>query len=196
MAILAARSGIRPVDDGLKSASASVGALASALVAALGTSYFRTHSRALWIFDSLGLNVFISVTGISAGPNFVRGIAQAGIMLPLAGAVVVCAAHLVAVLFGSHVLKINSGVLFGTCAGARTSAGALAAIRDVASSSSVPTLGYVIAYVIGNVLLALSGTILATAPIRMCYSVIRAAEAIKIDWTSIGFADSEGRSRT
>jgi putative transport protein len=108
----------------------------------------------------LGLSVFIAVIGISAGPKFVRGIAQAGIMLPLARAVIVYAAYLVAVLFGSHVLKINSGVLFGTC-GARTSAGALAAIRDVASSS-VPTLGYGIAYAIGNVLAVLSGTFLAT----------------------------------
>jgi len=56
---------------------------------------------------------------------------------------------------------MNGGVLLGTCAGARTSVGALATIRDVANSS-VQTLGYGIAYGIGNVLLALSGTILAT----------------------------------
>jgi len=43
----------------------------------------------------------------------------------------------------------------------QTSAGALAAIRNVANSS-VPTLGYGIVHAIGNVLLALSGTILAT----------------------------------
>ena len=101
------------------------------------------------MFDSLGLNLFIAVIGISAGPNFARGTAQAGMMLPLAGAVIVCADHLVALLSGSHVLKINSGVLLGACAGAGTPTGALAAIRDVANSS-VSTLGNGIAYAIGT----------------------------------------------
>jgi putative transport protein len=54
---------------------------------------------------------------------------------------------------------MNGGVLLGT-RGARTSAGALAAIRNVANRS-VSALGYGIAYAIGNVLLDLSGTILA-----------------------------------
>jgi putative transport protein len=80
-------------------------------------------------------------------------------MLPVAGLVTVVIAHLAGVVVGSRLLKMNGGVLLGTCAGAGTSAGALAAIRDV-SQSNVPTLGYGISYAVGNVLLALSGTIL------------------------------------
>lgn len=68
-------------------------------------------------------------------------------------------AHLAAVLIGSHILKMNGGVLLGVCAGAGTSAGALAAVRDVAKSD-VPSLGYGISYAIGNVLLAVSGTVI------------------------------------
>jgi putative transport protein len=141
----------------------SVGALVGGLVFGWLRSIRRTFGlvpeAALWIFDSLGLNVFIAVVGISAGPNFIHGLAEAGVMLPFAGLVTVVAAHLAAVLVGSHVLKMNGGVLLGACAGAGTSAGALAAVRD-ASQSNVPTLGYGVSYAVGNVLLAISGTIL------------------------------------
>jgi len=141
----------------------SVGALVGGLVFGWLRSVRRTFGLipepALWIFDSLGLNVFIAIVGIAAGPNFVSGLSAAGIMLPLSGLIIVIAAHLAGVLFGSYFLNMNGGVLLGVCAGGGTSAGALAAVREVAKSN-VPTLGYGISYAIGNVLLALSGTIL------------------------------------
>lgn len=76
--------------------------------------------------------------------------------------VVVVLSHGAAVLVGSRIFKMNEGVLLGTCAGAGTSAPALAAIQDVAKSQ-VPTLGYGLGYAIGNMLLALWGAIIVTA---------------------------------
>ena len=112
----------------------SVGALVGGLVFGWLRSVRRTFGpipeAALWIFDSLGLNVFIAVVGISAGPNFIQGLAEAGVMLPVAGLITVVAAHLAGVLDGSHLLKMNGGVLLGACPCAGTSAGALATIRE------------------------------------------------------------------
>jgi putative transport protein len=50
-------------------------------------------------------------------------------------------------------------VLLGACAGAGTAPPALAAI-EAAADSAVPTLGYTGAYAIGNVLVALWGTVI------------------------------------
>ena len=62
------------------------------------------------------------------------------------------------ILLGHHVLKMHPGILLGVCAGAGTSAPALAAIQEVARSK-IPTLGYGVSYAVGNVLLALWGTV-------------------------------------
>jgi putative transport protein len=116
----------------------------------------------LWLFDSLGLSAFIACVGISAGPRFLAGLIESGPALVLVPIVVVVLSHGAAVLVGSRIFKMNEGVLLGTCAGAGTSAPALAAIQDVAKSQ-VPTLGYGLGYAIGNMLLALWGAIIVTA---------------------------------
>ena len=54
---------------------------------------------------------------------------------------------------------MHPGVLLGVCAGAGTATPALAAIQE-AAKSAVPTLGYGVAYAVGNVLLALWGTVI------------------------------------
>ena len=62
-------------------------------------------------------------------------------------------------LLGHYVLRMHPGILLGVCAGAGTSAPALAAIQEVAGSR-IPTLGYGVSYAVGNVLLALWGTVI------------------------------------
>lgn len=56
-------------------------------------------------------------------------------------------------------MGMHPGILLGVCSGAGTSAPALAEIEK-AAHSKIPTLGYGMACAVGNVLLALSGTIL------------------------------------
>src|SRR5207237_4272927 len=47
----------------------------------------RIPSPTVWFMNSVGLNIFIAVVGISAGPGFVNGLKTQGIGLFLWGAV-------------------------------------------------------------------------------------------------------------
>ena len=143
--------------------SMSVGALLGGLVLGWLRSVDRRFARipepALWFFDSVGLTGFLAAVGLAAGPDFVKGLQQSGVTLVLACFVVTIVPHLVTLLVGRYVLKVHPGVLLGICAGAGTSAPALAAIQDVARSK-IPTLGYGVTYAVGNVLLAFWGTVI------------------------------------
>ena len=41
----------------------------------------RIPEPTLWLFDSVGLAAFLAVTGLSAGPDFVRGLREYGVGL-------------------------------------------------------------------------------------------------------------------
>ncbi|WP_143748806.1 aspartate-alanine antiporter [Mesorhizobium sophorae] len=141
----------------------SVGALLGGLVCgwlrATRRSFAGIPEAALWIFDSLGLTAFIAVVGLSAGPRFFTGLVDSGVSLVLAALCVVMLPHLITVLVGHRLMKINPAILLGICAGAGTSGPALAAIQETAHSK-IPTLGYGVPYAVGNVLLALWGTVI------------------------------------
>jgi putative transport protein len=144
--------------------SLSVGVLAGSLVCGwLRSNWPRFFGRipapTLWIFESLGLAGFVAIVGLDAGPDFVGGLRTAGATLVAAGLLTVIIPHLVGVLVGRWVFKMEPGVLLGVCAGAGTATPALAAIQE-AAKSPVPTLGYGVSYAVGNVLLALWGTVI------------------------------------
>ncbi|MEQ1800869.1 MAG: aspartate-alanine antiporter [Gammaproteobacteria bacterium] len=142
--------------------SLAVGVLLGGLVAGWLRSISRRFGRipepALWLFDSVGLNAFLALVGISAGPDFVRGLQESGLPLVAAGIIVCGVPHIATILLGHYVLKMHPGILLGVCAGAGTSAPGLAAVQEVAKSK-IPTLGYGVSYAVGNVLLALWGTV-------------------------------------
>ncbi len=119
----------------------------------------RIPGPTLWIFESIGLAGFVAVVGLNAGPDFVVGLRTSGPSLVLAGAFTVLLPHLVGVAVGRWGFGMHPGVLLGVCAGAGTATPALAAIQE-AAKSAVPTLGYGVAYAVGNVLLALWGTVI------------------------------------
>ncbi len=118
----------------------------------------RIPTPTLWIFESVGLTGFVAVAGLAAGPDFVKGLRTSGVSLIIAGIVTVVIPHLVGVLVGHRLFKMHPGILLGVCAGAGTAAPALAAIQE-AAKSAVSTLGYGVSYAVGNVLLALWGTV-------------------------------------
>jgi len=99
--------------------------------------------------NTLGLNVFIAIVGISAGPGFVSGLQQVGLSLFLWGMVATTIPLVVAVLLGHYVFKFHPAILFGVCAGVRTTTAALGMIQE-AAKSKVPALGYGMPYAIGN----------------------------------------------
>lgn len=119
----------------------------------------RVPGPTLWVFESIGLTGFVAVVGLNAGPDFVRGLQTSGISLIVAGALTITVALLMGVLVGRWLFKLHPGVLLGVCAGACTATPALAAVQE-AAKSTVPSLGYGVAYAVGNVLLAIWGTVI------------------------------------
>jgi putative transport protein len=144
--------------------SLSVGVLLGGLVCGWMRSMWprfvgRIPSPTLWVFESLGLAGFVAAVGLNAGPDFVVGLRTSGPSLLVAGVITVLVPNLVGVVVGRWVFKMHPAVLLGVCAGAGTATPALAAIQE-AAKSTVPTLGYGVAYAVGNVLLALWGAVI------------------------------------
>ena len=143
--------------------TASGGALVMGLVFGWLRSVYPLFGRipepAIWIFDTLGLCVFITIVGLSAGPSFVSGLQTTGITLVFVGLLSALLPHTLAILFGRYVLKMNPLIVLGVCAGAGTITAALRAVQDEAKSN-VPALGYTVPYAIGNILLTAWGPVL------------------------------------
>jgi putative transport protein len=144
--------------------SMSVGVLLGGLVcgwlrSAKPRFFGRIPGPTLWIFESIGLTGFVAIVGLNAGPDFVKGLKASGPTLMIAGLLTCMLPLLIGVLVGRHVFKMHPGVMLGVIAGSCTATPALAAIQE-AGKSAVPTLGYGVAYAVGNVLLALWGTVI------------------------------------
>ena len=122
-------------------------------------TFGRIPEPALWIFDTVGLAVFIGIVGLTAGPTFVAGLRTTGPSLLLLGFVVAVLPHVVALLVGSRLLKIHPVILLGALSGAGTVTAALRAIQDEAGSK-LPVLGYTVPYAIGNILLTAWGPVI------------------------------------
>ena len=141
----------------------SGGALIMGLVFGWLRSVYPTFGRipepALWIFDTVGLAVFIGIVGLNAGPTFVAGLRETGPSLVFVALIVAILPHLASLLFGYHILKMNPVILLGACAGAGTITAALRAIQDE-SQSKLPVLGYTVPYAIGNILLTAWGPVI------------------------------------
>jgi putative transport protein len=143
--------------------TASGGALIMGLVfgwlRAVHPTFGRIPEPAMWVFDTVGLTVFMAVVGLGAGPSFVTGIQTTGVSLVLVGLLVAAVPHTVAILFGTYVLRMNPLILLGACAGAGTMTAALRAVQEEAQSK-LPALGYTVPYAVGNILLTAWGPVI------------------------------------
>lgn len=122
-------------------------------------TFGRIPPSTVWFMNSVGLNVFIAVVGISAGPGFVEGLQQLGISLFLWGVFATTLPLIIAMLIGRYVFRFDPAILFGCCAGARTTTAALGMICEQAKSQ-VPGLGYTVTYAVGNTLLTIWGMVI------------------------------------
>ena len=113
----------------------------------------------LWVFNNVGLTMFAGVVGIQAGPQFVTGLRQAGVILFVAGVIVTIVPMLLALWTGKYLFRMHPGILLGACAGARASTAALSVIQD-AAQSRVPALGFTVCYAIANTLLTIWGVVI------------------------------------
>ena len=143
--------------------TASGGALVMGLVfgwlRAVRPTFGRIPEAAMWIFETVGLTVFIAVVGLTAGPSFVQGLQRSGVSLLLVGLFVAVVPHITAILFGRFVLKMNPVILLGACCGAGTITAALRAVQEEAQSP-LAALGYTVPYALGNILLTAWGPVI------------------------------------
>ena len=143
--------------------TASGGALVMGLVFGWLRAVYPTFGRipepAMWVFDTVGLTVFMAVVGLAAGPSFVTGIQTTGISLVFVGLLVATLPHAMTILFGRYVLGMNPLILLGACAGAGTMTAALKAVQEEAHSK-LPALGYTVPYAVGNILLTAWGPVI------------------------------------
>jgi putative transport protein len=143
--------------------TASGGALIMGLVFGYLRSVRPTFGRipepAMWVFDTVGLTTFMAVVGLGAGPSFITGIQKSGISLVFVGLIVATLPHVVSILFGRYVLRMNPLILLGACSGAGTITAALRAVQEEADSK-LPALGYTVPYAIGNILLTAWGPVI------------------------------------
>ena len=143
--------------------TASGGALIMGLIfgwlRAVHPTFGRIPGSAMWIFDTVGLTVFMACVGLAAGPSFFSGLQKSGISLVFVGLVIAILPHAVSILFGRYVLKMNPVIVLGACCGAGTITAALRAVQEEAQSD-LPALGYTVPYAIGNIVLTSWGPVL------------------------------------
>ncbi len=143
--------------------STSGGALISGLffgwLRSVKPTFGRIPSPTVWFMNSVGLNMFIAVVGISSGPGFVAGLQKLGFSLFLWGVAVTTVPLILAMFVGKYVFRFHDAIVLGCCSGARTTTASLGMINDRAKSQ-IPGLGYTVTYAVGNTLLTIWGMVL------------------------------------
>lgn len=138
-----------------------------ALVAGLVSGWFRSvrptfgriPSPTVWFMNNVGLNIFIAIVGISAGPGFIDGLRTQGVSLFLWGALATTVPLVLGMFIGKFVFRFHDALLLGIVSGARTTTASLGLVCD-AAKSQVPALGYSVTYAVGNTLLTIWGMVL------------------------------------
>ena len=116
-----------------------------------------TPNAARNLLEDLGLVMFAAIVAINAGAGLATQLSADLLMKILAAGFVTCALPPILVwAIGLHVMKINPAVLVGAVAGARSHPGpARAAAREM--GSSVPWIGFPVAYAVSGILVAALG---------------------------------------
>lgn len=123
-------------------------------------TFGRIPASVIWVMDNMGLNLFIAIVGISAGPTFISGLQEAGIGLFFVGIVCTSLPLILAMIIGNKVFKFPVAVTLGCVAGGRNAVAALGAIQDNLDST-IPAMGYTVTYAVGNFMLIFAGIAVA-----------------------------------
>ena len=122
-------------------------------------TFGRIPSPTVWFMNSVGLNIFIAIVGISSGPAFIAGLQKLGFGLFTWGIVATTVPLILGMFIGKYIFKFHDALLLGIVSGARTTTASLGMVTDQAKSQ-IPALGYTVTYAVGNTLLTIWGMIL------------------------------------
>ncbi|MDE7414246.1 MAG: aspartate-alanine antiporter [Muribaculaceae bacterium] len=147
----------------IKGIPMSLGMSVGALITGLFLGWLRTRrpvfghipSSALWIFNNLGVNMFIAVLGLTAGGALMHGLKTAGPLILLVGAILTILGLVINIFIARKLFRFSTPVTLGCVAGARLSVASIGAIQDVLQSD-VPNLGYTVTYAVANISLVFS----------------------------------------
>ena len=147
----------QPLDLGRRAASRDC---CSAICATMRPTFGYIPAPSLWLMNTLGSQRLHRDRRHQRGPGIRRrDCSRSGISLFLWGVVATTSLPLIAaVLIGHYVFKFHPAILFGVCAGVRTTTAALGMVQE-AAKSKVPALGYGMPYAIGNTLLTIFGMV-------------------------------------
>src|SRR5262249_7668589 len=94
--------------------STSGGALISGIffgwLRSVHPTFGRIPSSTVWFMNSVGLNVFIAIVGISSGPGFVAGLQKLGVGLFLWGVVATTVPLILAMYVGKYLFKFDDAI--------------------------------------------------------------------------------------
>ncbi len=147
--------------------SVSLGTSGGALVMGLILGWLRSKrpvygaipKASLWVFNNLGLNLYIAVIGIASGPTFVDSFMAVGPKIFLGGLIVTIIPLFIGLWLSYKVFKFHPAIALGCCAGARKTTAGLGAIQE-RLGSTVPAIGYTITYAVSNTVLIIFGIVL------------------------------------
>src|SRR6266487_1033915 len=122
-------------------------------------SFGRIPTPTVWFMNSVGLNIFIAIVGISAGPGFVNGLKTQGVGLFLWGAVATTVPLVLGMFVAKYVFRFHDALNLGIISGSRTTTASLGLVCDQAKSQ-IPALGYTVTYAVGNTLLTIWGMVI------------------------------------
>ncbi len=109
--------------------------------------------------NNVGLNLFIAVVGIGAGPTFLPGLKAVGLEFFLVGIVCTSVPLILATLVAAKLFRFHPAIALGCVAGSRNAVAALGAIQDNLDST-IPAMSYTVTYAVGSVLLIFAGMII------------------------------------
>lgn len=118
-------------------------------------NFGRIPAPVIWIFDNLGLNMFIAVVGLNAGASFLAALHTAGIGLFFVGIICTLCALTLNIFIARKIFRFSSPETLGCVAGARCGVASIGAIQD-ALESTVPVIGYSVCYAVANLVLVFS----------------------------------------
>jgi putative transport protein len=122
-------------------------------------TFGRVPTPTIWFMNSVGLNIFIAIVGISAGPGFVNGLKTQGVGLFLWGAAATTIPLVLGMFVAKYLFRFHDALTLGIISGARTTTASLGLVCDQAKSQ-IPALGYTVTYAVGNTLLTIWGMVL------------------------------------